>query len=366
MPRKPRGFYLWQRKGIWYTCHALPGRKVWRRSCDTSDFTEAGRAMPGHIQEFYKEQAEQSDPTLGFLLDNYREKHIEPDTVARVNAPICHLLKSFFGGIKVRDFKQSDVERYVAERKRGAVGYTDENGIRRGFRRGGGPTCRRELVLLLAAVNWAGNTEHCKTKDGVRLRIEMKLPKHGEARDVWLKEPQVLALIDAAAALPRLPGERMPREERFLWLSLATMGRKTAITTLRWSTQVDFEARMIRLNPPGRKQTNKRRATVMIAEWLRPKLQQMYDERINDWVFDNDDDIYPAFKALCVKADVPFAHTHTMRHTGVTRALRKGEAPWKVAGAAALSMATMDNVYGHHSPEDGESVVNTLIPRRLK
>jgi integrase len=363
VPRKSRSFYLWQRpqNGVWHTCKALPGRKVWRRSSGSSDKTVAEMAMPAHIQEFYAEQAEQQNPTLGFLLDNYRIGYAEKETHSKTNAIACHMLKARLGDIHLRDWKQSHAEAYVADRKRGVVGYIDAEGKRRGYETAGGSTSRRELVVLLAAVNWSGNREYCKTEGGAKITIEIDLPAHNEAKDVWLREDQVETLIRTAEGWRRLHG-RVPRVERFMWLVLGSFARRGAIEQLKWS-QVDWDLNVIHLNPPGRKQTAKRRASVTIADWLLPKLQQWYDERIGEYILDHPGRMYESFLRLTKRAGFgPEVTPHTMRHTGITLSLRRGEDPWKVAGVAGLTMKTMDSTYAHHTPEHGQSVVDKMVP----
>ena len=58
----------------------------------------------------------------------------------------------------------------------------------------------------------------------------------------------------------------------FILLGLYTGQRKEALLSLRWA-QVDLEAGRINFNPPGRKQTKKRRPHVPIAPRLLPHLR---------------------------------------------------------------------------------------------
>lgn len=364
MARESRGFYLWRRPttGVWYTCRAQEGRKVWRRSTGTADHAEAQRAMAAHILEYDAAAAERKDPTVGFLLDNYLAGYLLKRPNSATNAAAVDTLKAHFGKIPLREVKQSDVVKYVASRKRGrtVVTETKSGPVRRLFT-AGNSTCRRELVVLTAACNWIGNAEYCRTEDGGRVRLEIELPPDSPPKDCWLRETEVDALLKAVESPA---GVRMSRLCRFVWLALASMGRRGAITELRWK-QVDFQTRVLHLNPPGREQTKKRRASVPIADWFLPVLERMYAERETEYVLDHPGSVYAAFKRACARAGLPAnVSPHTLRHTGVTVALRAGEDAWKVAGVAALTMETMDRVYGHHTPEHGRSAVDKLAPKR--
>ena len=59
----------------------------------------------------------------------------------------------------------------------------------------------------------------------------------------------------------------------FILIGLYTGQRKEALLSLRWS-QVDLETGRINYNPPGRRQTNKRRPHVPIAPRLLPHLRR--------------------------------------------------------------------------------------------
>ena len=63
-----------------------------------------------------------------------------------------------------------------------------------------------------------------------------------------------------------------PHQFLYLMLAAGTLARPKAITELT-TFQIDFEARLIRLNPPGRPQNKKRRPTVPICGALLPWLR---------------------------------------------------------------------------------------------
>lgn len=69
-------------------------------------------------------------------------------------------------------------------------------------------------------------------------------------------------------------GSSEPHYRLYFLLAMATGGRPGAITDLTWA-QVDWEANTIDLNPPGRKQTSKRRAKVKLPPALREVLEDL-------------------------------------------------------------------------------------------
>lgn len=71
-----------------------------------------------------------------------------------------------------------------------------------------------------------------------------------------------------------------PHLRMFIVLGLATGARPEAITDLTWE-QFDFENRLIRLLPKGRKQTKKRRPTVKMPERLARYLEE---NRVHEFV----------------------------------------------------------------------------------
>ena len=94
-------------------------------------------------------------------------------------------------------------------------------------------------------------------------RILLSLAPEAEPRERILTIAEMRALFEAAAE---------PHQFLYLMLAAGTLARPKAITELT-TFQIDFEARLIRLNPPGRPQNKKRRPTVPICDALLPWLR---------------------------------------------------------------------------------------------
>jgi integrase len=125
----------------------------------------------------------------------------------------------------------------------------------------------------------------------------------------------------AAAVTP----DRMSRVERFCWIALDACARRAAIEHLRWDTgQVDFEARLLHFNPPGREQTSKRRASVPMSGRLLSVMQRAYEERTGPWVLDSCGSVYTSLRRVAERAGVEGVHPHVLRHTAAMELLGHG------------------------------------------
>jgi len=54
---------------------------------------------------------------------------------------------------------------------------------------------------------------------------------------------------------------------------------------------------------------------------------------------------------------------HAMKHTAITCTKHKGASPWEAAGYFSTSLRTIEDVYGHHSPEHQQSAAAALNRR---
>jgi integrase len=98
-------------------------------------------------------------------------------------------------------------------------------------------------------------------------------------RDRTFSLEELAALFNAAAARPE--NERYTREHwwRFLVLAVGTASREAALRELTWD-RVDLRLGRIQLNPEGRRQTKKRRPTIVIAPTLAAELAAWREEDV--------------------------------------------------------------------------------------
>src|SRR5690606_14685752 len=83
------------------------------------------------------------------------------------------------------------------------------------------------------------------------------------------KRERVLTLQEAAALFNADPPEHMLM---YLLIAFCTLARSRSTILELQPFQVDFERRLIHLNPPGRKQTKKYRPTLPVVDTLLPWL----------------------------------------------------------------------------------------------
>jgi len=318
-------------------------RLVWlqKRKCFYIRWTERGRSRERSTGTADREQAEivfaewlqlrrrrdgPSDPAAILVTDvlNLYLQERGPRVVAPGRIAYAVLaLTDFFEGLAVADVTPQTCGRYAEKRGRSKG------------------TVRRELGVLRAAINYAH-------KCGRLTRpVAVELPERPESRDRWLSRPEAARLIRAACtAQARL---YLPL---FILLGLYTGRRKEAILSLRWP-QVDLEGGRIDFEVPGRGRTNKKRGVIQIPPRLLPHLRRArkrgtelgYVLHING---DRIKDIKKGFAAACERAGLEGVTPHTLRHTAATWLMQAGTDLWQAAGFLAMSMETLQRIYGHH------------------
>lgn len=252
-----------------------------------------------------------------------------------------------FGRLEPRDVTQALARDYVAARGAG----------RPHGRRGRPSTIRLELSCLIASWNAAVERRQLDVADVPAIRI----PAASPPRDRWLTDTEIDALLAAAAEQGRLS-----RVERFCWIALDACARRTAIQELRWDTgQVDIEQRVLHLNPPGRRQTTKRRASVPISDRLLDVLRRAHDERVGPYVLDTPTNINGPLAAVASRAGLGGVHPHVLRHTAATHMARRGIPLWIIAQLLGNTLAQVESVYAKWQPDFGRDAVEAIGGRRL-
>lgn len=297
--------------------------------------------------------------TLADVWHVYEQKHVRTKLAGQYNAELAwKQMEPHFGRLAASGLSQMVVDDYVEKRTSGRLG-----------RKVKPQTAAKELSYLVAAVHFCAD-ERRRVIDPSFVR-KLSMPEPGEARDRWLRAPEIQKLLDAAARLRR--GDRLSRGERFLWLALETAGRKQALLDLTWD-RVDFETNVIVLDVPGRKKTKKQRATVPISKALRPVLERAHREKINDRVLDNAGAVWAAVQRIVIEAGLtkvkkPAPGTkpkatgispHVLRHTAATHMARKGVPLWVIAKVLGNSIRMVEKVYAKHCPDDLREAVDLI------
>jgi integrase len=197
------------------------------------------------------------------------------------------------------------------ERQREFVAALREKGLSDGY-------IRRTLAVGLAAFNRAYREGEITSYPA----ISLALAPEGEPRERLFTPAEARALFDAA-------GE--PHQLMYLLLAFGTAARPTAILELT-SFQIDCETRLIRLNPPGRRQNKKRRPTLPICNTLLPYLSFLPAGPVVSYAGRALGGIKSTFDHLTRRAGITGASAYTVRHTVAAEMRKRGVPVWEVAG----------------------------------
>lgn len=336
MPRKALPPRLDQISGVWYVIYSDDGRS-YRSSLRTRDIQVAQQRFQGWLKGRQEETVARTPQTLANAFALYIEQHgpstASPETLVHVSKkPIV-----WFGDRLVTDISRKDIEAYGRARMEGDQGWRPVSS----------GTVRKELAILRAVFNFM-----VKKVEPKEYRVNpmdlayVPIPPKSKPRDRVLSadELELIRTVSSPAA-----GERMPRIARYMWLLMETGARSEALRKLQW-TQVDFSLRLIRLNPHGRNQTNKRRPIIPITDDLLPVLERAYEERQGDFVLDHGGQIKKSVERFSERHKLVGVTAHTFRHTLATRMAQAGVEMRDIAAMLGDSIATVEKNYLHLSP----------------
>lgn len=341
MPRPNRGARLEPNdQGVYEVRWTEHGRSK-RISTRTTDAAEAADFLREWRLGLEREKARAGASTVRAVLDAYFAEHVYKKVVGQGTAEIArkHLV-AHFGAMHPAEILPADVREYARKRERGDIG-----------KGASGPTVRRDLSVLVAALNHAVTEKRLKRADVPSI----PLPEGSIPRDRWLTEDEVQRVV----TLARGEALVLPRIYRFVMLAYYTAARRRSIETLRWS-QVDWDASAIRLQEPGRRQTKKRRPTVPMHPRLRDMMERAFVERTSEYVLDHSGSVRSAFESLMRRAELTDVTPHTLRHTSASHMLRRGQSIESVAGILGDTVKTVATTYHHHLPEALRETVEVL------
>jgi integrase len=173
---------------------------------------------------------------------------------------------------------------------------------------------------------------------------------------------RVLSLAEAASLFR---AATQPHELMYLALAFGTAARPEAILELA-SFQVDVERRLIRLNPPGRRQNRKRRPTIPICDSLLPLLRNLPAGPVVSYQGRALGSFRSAFARLKARAaeaapSIADASPYTIRHTVATELRSRGVPVWEVAGFLGhVSGYKTTERYAKFGPDHLSGVVRAL------
>lgn len=330
-------------RGMW-EIRWTEARRSMRESTRTADLAVAERKLA----EFIMGRQAGGERTVAQILDAYVE-HLRAKgkpAASRRGYAAANLKRHFTGALS--EITTDSIEAYCSARRAGRIGRKP----------GADGTLRQELSTLASALAHAVRAKTVAKADVPYI----PLPEAPDPKDVWLDEVESQQLLAVANVM--LADDPRHRGALFTWIAMETASRKRAIEELRWE-QVDLQARLIRLNPAGRRQTSKRRPTVPISSALMKVLERAHAPGSGGLVLGNSSSVERPFATLCRAAHRSTGNEkflkitpHVLRHTWATLAARAGVSLFEIAGVLGDSIATVQRVYAHHCPDYLRSAVD--------
>jgi integrase len=200
-------------------------------------------------------------------------------------------------------------------------------------------TVRNELAVIRAALNL------CQKDRLIERAPFVQMPSLPASGIRHLTKAQARKLRNGAGA---------PHIGLFIDLAIATGARMTALLELTWG-QVDLSAGLIHLNPEGRVQTSKGRATVPINDQLRAELEKAKLAATSDYVIEHNGgrvaSVKTAWNAAVRRSGIK-ATPHMLRHSCAVWQAEAGEPMTKIARYLGHSDSRItERVYARFSPD---------------
>lgn len=293
--------------------------------------------------------------TVTQALDDYEREHVNENVIdkARFYSAAAHL-KAWFGNTIITSIDIPASRAYADARRMGAIG----GGTRRKNKEGGDSTIRRELVVLTAAANHAARwkrigpmAEPPTTMPSIELTLETVTEKIGD--------DDYLSVAEYKLAVERATG----RLRDFIILCYDSGSRRAAIENLT-KFQVDLRTSRVNLRGPqetqNQRRSKKRRPVVPIG----PDARSTYERLMatgpkGGYLFGDNRDMYRPFSEHMIAIGLGHKkNPHILRHTRATHLLQSGVPIYDVARLLGDTVATVEKVYGHHSPEYLSETIN--------
>lgn len=331
--------------GNFYVLFNAGGRSQ-RKALRTKDLEVATARFEGWLKEGKIDYEVIKDPTISECLDLWYNQWIVGRVITENRYPsIINNLNAYFSNKRISEVTRVDSQNYITLRRKGDIGQCPaSNG-----------TIRLELQRLRACYKFMREIVEPKEqripKDNFAY---VELPPESLPRDRVLDKEE-LDILREACVTPitgrgRYRSNRISRVGRFIMIAMETAQRKSAIVELTWD-QIDFTNNRIVFNKPGRAQTKKKRPTIPISPKLRPFLEIVKSESINDYVLDKDTGVYEAVVSFAKKLNIEGVHPHVFRHTWATHAVMRGVSLNKIAQFLGDRVKTIEDNYAHLQPD---------------
>lgn len=336
----------------------------YRLSCGTADRQQAEGKLAQYIWEKYQPAGPVPAQELSITrcLTIYGEEHAMHVASPQTIGYAMDALIKFWGDRKVSEVTGANCGAYARARVT-KFGKPASSG-----------TIRRELNVLQAAIN------HCFKEGRLTSSAQVVLPASPPPKERWLTRQEAAWLIRAARSLIA-DGRHLAD---FIQHGLYTGSRKATILAMHIDTpsvsggHVDTVRGLLYRKPMGKVMTTKRQGTAKLPQRYLARLRRQAKNGrkyiVEDYKGRRVGDIKSGWKHAVVLAeelakakgillDLSGVTPHTLKHTAITWALQKGAKVWEAASYFSTSAKTIEQVYGHHSPDYQASVL-AAIDRR--
>lgn len=328
----------------WYDEKATPKPRTQRKSLGTADAVEAQTRYAEFLSGNHARNrtGATGGMTVSFALDDYFREHVGPHVVDKVRAEnaIRHL-KAWFKNTELKDVDIPASRAYADARRMGVIG----GGARRKIAAGGDATIRRELVVLQAAANHELRWKRVPVAE----MPSIELP-HADTSGA-IGDDEYLTVAEWQRTLAMATGRLLD----FIVILYDTAGRRASIERLT-RFQVDLARSRVNLTAPSedtnQRRSKKRRPVVPISAFARPTYERLLAATTNEWLFGDERDMYRVFRAHMEAIGLGHKRNpHIIRHSRASHLLQAGVGLWDVAKLLGDTVATVERVYGHHSPD---------------
>lgn len=321
-PDSPRWYITW-----------TEDRRSRRAPTGTEDHGQALKIL--HLFALERDKPPEAKPddlaitqALGWYWDEVAAKKPSAEqakiAIARFNA--------FYGEARVSAVDGHSHKRYLALRQAEGVGWQ---------------TINRERMVLRAALR------HAWKHHGL-VSVPYVPTIASDDDDAAPVDPRgrPLAIAELAALYRAAKSEHM---RLFILVMMGTLCRPDAALGLKIKDQCDFAHRLIHLNPPGRKQTKKRRPTVPMASFLEKELKGKKRKYAVEYHGQPIARVKTAWRRLRAAAGLDAkVNPYSIRHT-VSRELRHRGVPGDqisvMLGHRPNNASRTDLVYAPYAPE---------------
>jgi integrase len=353
MSRRSKGAHYWleRREGRADTWVILDGTKRARTGLGAdASAAEKDAALKDYLVEKHTaavsvgvrdpSQIAVADVLAKYLCDKERPY----ETILRVKA-----LAKFWSDKRLSEVTGDNCRSYAATRSQGAA--------------------RRELEDLRAAIN------HHRREGLCDKLVSVVLPPKGQHREDYLTRSEAAALIWHAWRYREKQNHRATDRHtrrhvaRFMVVARYMGSRAGVICEASIEPKrpdgrawVDLKTGMFYGLPRGHAQTRKRRQVVRVPGPLLAHLRRWAPRQrhVVEW---NGDPVLKVRKAhdAVVKAVLGrHVSPHIWRHTVATWLMQRGADRFEAANHLAMSVETLDRVYGHFHPDNNKSVTDAL------